>query len=55
MRSFLLASLSTVAAGAAIQQRDAVPAGYVAPPYYPGPFSKLIETPNEPFPTAALY
>jgi hypothetical protein len=36
MVSFLVLGFSTIVAGAAIQQRDPVPAGYVAAPYYPG-------------------
>lgn len=36
MVSSLVLCFSTLAAGAALQQRDPVPAGYVAAPYYPG-------------------
>jgi beta-glucosidase len=35
--SLILISLSAYAAGAAVDKRVAVPAGYVAPPYYPTP------------------
>lgn len=37
MRSTIILGLSSAAAGAVIDRRDAVPAGYVAPPYYPAP------------------
>lgn len=36
MASLLVLGFSALVSGAAIQQRDAVPAGFVAPPYYPG-------------------
>jgi beta-glucosidase len=35
MLSLIVFGLSSVVSGAAIERRDAVPAGYVAPPYYP--------------------
>lgn len=35
MRSAVLLSLSSLAASAALDRRDAVPPGYVAPSYYP--------------------
>jgi hypothetical protein len=44
MVSFLALGFSTIVAGAAIQQRDAVPAGYVAAPYYPCMSSAAIST-----------
>ncbi|KAA8614599.1 BglX Beta-glucosidase-related glycosidase [Pyrenophora tritici-repentis] len=37
MASLLVLGFSALVSGAAIQQRDAVPAGFVAPPYYPAP------------------
>lgn len=36
MHTFTLLNLIPLAAGAVIDRRDPVPAGYVAPPYYPG-------------------
>lgn len=36
MITVALFSLISVVSGAAIERRDAVPAGYYAPPYYPG-------------------
>jgi len=36
MASLLVLGFSAIVSGAAIQQRDPVPAGYVAAPYYPG-------------------
>lgn len=35
MRSLLVLSLSSFVTGAALDTRDPVPSGYVAPPYYP--------------------
>lgn len=37
MFSLILIFLSSAVVGAAIDKRDPVPAGYVAPPYYPTP------------------
>jgi beta-glucosidase len=37
MRSTIILGLSSAVSGAAIDRRDAVPAGYVAAPYYPAP------------------
>lgn len=36
MISLILLGVTSIASGAAIQQRDAVPSGYAASPYYPG-------------------
>jgi len=36
MASLLVLGFAAIVSGAAIQQRDPVPAGYVAAPYYPG-------------------
>jgi beta-glucosidase len=39
MIPFFVLCLSGIASGAVIEQRDPVPAGYVAPPYYPSTLS----------------
>ncbi|KAH7078253.1 beta-glucosidase-like protein [Paraphoma chrysanthemicola] len=54
MLSFILLSLSSYVAGAAIERRDAVPAGYVAPPYYPSPHGGWVSDWSESFRKASL-
>jgi hypothetical protein len=39
--SAVILSLISIASGAAIEKRDAVPAGYVAAPYYPCKLFKI--------------
>jgi beta-glucosidase len=48
MISLFVLGFSSIIAGAVIEQRDPVPAGYVAPPYYPGTSSKTL--PSTEFP-----
>jgi hypothetical protein len=38
MLSLVFLGFSSCVAGAVLDVRDAVPAGYVAPPYYPAPY-----------------
>ncbi|KAF2021863.1 glycoside hydrolase family 3 protein [Aaosphaeria arxii CBS 175.79] len=54
MLSLTLLSLSTLAAGAAVEKRIPVPAGYVAPPYYPSPYGGWTSDWSESYRKAAL-
>jgi hypothetical protein len=44
MRLLAFLSFSSLAASAALDTRDPVPAGYVAPPYYPSEFKQPVST-----------
>ncbi|KAH7406057.1 beta-glucosidase 2 precursor [Phaeosphaeria sp. MPI-PUGE-AT-0046c] len=53
MRSTIILGLSSAAAGAVIDRRDAVPPGYVAPPYYPAPHGGWVSDWSESFQKAS--
>jgi hypothetical protein len=46
MLSLVLICISSLVSGAAIERRDPVPAGYVAPPYYPCRFLEQMRSSN---------
>jgi beta-glucosidase len=48
MISLFVLGFSSIVAGALIEQRDPVPAGYVAPPYYPSTSSKSLPSTESP-------
>ena len=54
MFSLLILSLSTCAASAAVDKRVAVPAGYVAAPYYPAPHGGWTSDWSESYRKASL-
>ncbi|KNG44253.1 glycoside hydrolase family 3 protein [Stemphylium lycopersici] len=54
MVSLLFLSLSGLVSSAAIQQRDPVPQGYVAPPYYPTPHGGWVSDWSESYRKASL-
>jgi beta-glucosidase len=54
MRSTIILGLSSVVAGAAIERRDPVPAGYVAAPYYPSPHGGWVSDWTESYRKASL-
>ncbi|KAF2132296.1 glycoside hydrolase family 3 protein [Dothidotthia symphoricarpi CBS 119687] len=51
---FVILSLSSFASSAVIEQRDAVPAGYVTPPYYPAPHGGWVSDWSESYRKASL-
>jgi beta-glucosidase len=54
MRSTIIIGLSSaVVSGAAIDRRDAVPAGYVAAPYYPSPHGGWVSDWSESYQKAS--
>lgn len=54
MVSLILLSIASCAAGAAIDRRIPVPAGYVAPPYYPAPHGGWVSEWSESYRKASL-
>ncbi|KAF1842339.1 glycoside hydrolase family 3 protein [Cucurbitaria berberidis CBS 394.84] len=54
MHLFLALCISTIVTGAAIEQRDAVPPGYVAAPYYPAPHGGWTSDWSESYRKASL-
>ncbi|KAF1913850.1 beta-glucosidase 2 precursor [Ampelomyces quisqualis] len=54
MRSTIILGFSSVATAAVIDRRDPVPAGYVAPPYYPAPYGGWVSDWSESFQKASV-